>query len=52
MLADVDYQSRTQDFWNACAAIAGERHWEIFAGLCRGAGARPPLFQTPILQLW
>ena len=28
MLADVAYQSRTQDFWNACAAIADQRHWE------------------------
>jgi len=28
MLADVAYQSRTQDFWNACAAIADRRHWE------------------------
>jgi len=28
MLADVAYQSRTQDFWNACAAIADKRHWE------------------------
>jgi TldD protein len=28
MLADVAYQSRTQDFWNACAAIADQRFWE------------------------
>ena len=28
MLADVAYQSRTQDFWNACAGIADQRHWE------------------------
>ena len=28
MLADVAYQSRTQDFWNSCAAIADQRHWE------------------------
>jgi len=28
MIADVAYQSRTQDFWNACAAIADRRHWE------------------------
>jgi TldD protein len=28
MLADVAYQSRTQDFWNSCAAIADQSHWE------------------------
>ena len=28
MLADVAYQSRTQDFWTSCAAIADQRHWE------------------------
>ncbi|MEO5616713.1 MAG: TldD/PmbA family protein [Candidatus Eisenbacteria bacterium] len=28
MLADVAYQSKTQDFWNSCAAIADQRHWE------------------------
>ena len=28
MLADVAYQSRTQDFWGACAAIADQRFWE------------------------
>jgi len=28
MLADVAYQSKTRDFWNACAAIADQRHWE------------------------
>ncbi len=28
MLADVAYQSKTQDFWNACAGIADRRFWE------------------------
>jgi TldD protein len=28
MIADVAYQSRTQDFWNACSAIADQRFWE------------------------
>ncbi len=28
MLADVAYQSRTQDFWTSCAAIADKNHWE------------------------
>lgn len=25
---------------NCVRVVSGERHWEIFAGLCRGAGAR------------
>jgi toxin-antitoxin system PIN domain toxin len=25
---------------NCVRVVPGERHWEIFAGLCRGAGAR------------
>ena len=25
---------------NSVRVVPGERHWEIFAGLCRGAGAR------------
>jgi TldD protein len=28
MLADVAYQSKTTDFWGACAAIADKRSWE------------------------
>jgi len=28
MLADVAYQSKTQDFWTSCAAIADQRFWE------------------------
>ena len=28
MLADVAYQSKTTDFWGACAAIADKRFWE------------------------
>ncbi|HKQ62024.1 MAG TPA: TldD/PmbA family protein, partial [Candidatus Polarisedimenticolaceae bacterium] len=28
MLADVAYQSKTVDFWSACAAIADKRFWE------------------------
>ena len=28
MLADVAYQSKTQDFWGACAAIADQRFWQ------------------------
>jgi len=27
MLADVAYQSKTAEFWNACAAIADQRFW-------------------------
>lgn len=28
MIADVAYQSRTQDFWGACSGIADQRFWE------------------------
>ena len=41
MLADVAYQSRTQDFWNACAAIADQRHWEN-VGLMNDGKGQPP----------
>ena len=40
MLADVAYQSKTQDFWNACAAIADQRHWRNF-GLTNDGKGQP-----------
>ena len=40
MLADVAYQSRTPDFWNACAAIADQRSWQNF-GLTNDGKGQP-----------
>jgi TldD protein len=38
MLADVAYQSRTADFWNACSAIAGQAAWVNFGLNSDGKG--------------
>jgi TldD protein len=38
MLADVAYQSKTAEFWNACAAIADERAWVNFGLNSDGKG--------------
>ncbi len=40
MLADVAYQSKTADFWNACAAIADQRAWVNF-GLTNDGKGQP-----------
>jgi TldD protein len=40
MLADVAYQSKTQDFWNACAAIADRRFWQNY-GLTNDGKGQP-----------
>jgi len=40
MLADVAYQSKTRDFWNACAAIADKRFWENY-GLTNDGKGQP-----------
>ena len=40
MLADVAYQSKTSDFWNACAAIADQRDWVNF-GLTNDGKGQP-----------
>jgi len=40
MLADVAYQSKTSDFWNACAAIADQRAWVNF-GLTNDGKGQP-----------
>jgi TldD protein len=40
MLADVAYQSKTQEFWNACAAIADQRFWENY-GLTNDGKGQP-----------
>jgi TldD protein len=40
MIADVAYQSRTQDFWRACAAIAEQRLWENY-GLTNDGKGQP-----------
>jgi TldD protein len=40
MLADVAYQSRTTDFWGACAAIADQRSWQNF-GLTNDGKGQP-----------
>ena len=40
MIADVAYQSRTPDFWNALAAIADQRHWQNF-GLTNDGKGQP-----------
>jgi TldD protein len=40
MLADVAYQSKTQDFWNACAAIADQRFWQNY-GLTNDGKGQP-----------
>ena len=40
MLADVAYQSRTQDFWRACSAIAEQRFWENY-GLTNDGKGQP-----------
>jgi TldD protein len=41
MLADVAYQAKTQDFWNACAGIADQRFWEN-VGLTNDGKGQPP----------
>ena len=46
MLADVAYQSKTQDFWNACAAIADKGQWRNF-GLTNDGGEQRPERRTP-----
>ncbi len=38
MLEDVAYQSNTQDFWNACAAICDERDWRMSGSFFDGKG--------------
>ncbi|MBI2877533.1 MAG: TldD/PmbA family protein [Candidatus Tectomicrobia bacterium] len=38
MLANVAYQSKTQDFWNACAAIADQRFWQNYGVTDDGKG--------------
>ena len=40
LLADVAYQSKTADFWNACAAIAGQSFWVNF-GLTNDGKGQP-----------
>jgi TldD protein len=40
MLADVAYQSKTQDFWTACAAIADKRFWQNY-GLTNDGKGQP-----------
>ena len=40
MLADVAYQSRSQDFWTACAGIADQRFWENY-GLTNDGKGQP-----------
>jgi TldD protein len=40
MIADVAYQAKTTDFWNACAAIADQRHWQNF-GLTNDGKGQP-----------
>jgi len=40
MIADVAYQSRTQDFWSSCAAIADQRFWENY-GLTNDGKGQP-----------
>ena len=40
MLADVAYQSKTTEFWHACAAIADERFWQNF-GLTNDGKGQP-----------
>jgi TldD protein len=38
MMSDVAYQSRTADFWNACAAMADDRSWQNFGMDSDGKG--------------
>ncbi|TFW13698.1 TldD/PmbA family protein [Massilia arenosa] len=38
MLEDVAYQSNTQEFWNACAAICDERDWRMGGSFFDGKG--------------
>jgi TldD protein len=40
MIADVAYQARTMDFWNAMAGIADQRFWENF-GLTNDGKGQP-----------
>jgi len=40
MLADVAYQSKTREFWNACAAIADQRFWQNY-GLTNDGKGQP-----------
>ena len=40
MLADVAYQSKTQDFWGSCAAIADKRFWQNY-GLTNDGKGQP-----------
>jgi TldD protein len=40
MIADVAYQAKTTDFWNACAGIADQRHWQNF-GLTNDGKGQP-----------
>ncbi len=40
MLADVAYQSKTQDFWNACSGVADKRFWQNY-GLTNDGKGQP-----------
>ena len=40
MIADVAYQAKTTDFWNACAGIADQRFWQNF-GLTNDGKGQP-----------
>jgi TldD protein len=40
MLADVAYQSKTEEFWGACSAIAGEAAWVNY-GLTNDGKGQP-----------
>jgi TldD protein len=45
MIADVAYQSRTQDFWTACSGIADQRFWEN-VGLNNDGKGQPSQFNA------
>jgi TldD protein len=38
MLKDVAYQANTQEFWNACSAIADERDYRLGGSFFDGKG--------------
>jgi TldD protein len=40
MLAQVAYQSRTPEFWQACDGIAGPAYWQLY-GLFRDGKGEP-----------
>ncbi len=37
-IEDVAYQSNTQEFWNACAALCDDRDWRMFGSFFDGKG--------------